>query len=133
MKSSSPGTPSGGDASVAAVHRDAGHLRCGQDLHPETLRLLAQPLGELVPCHPLRKPGKVVQQLGDPCLAADACTLDDEGVDAFAGGIERRRQAGGTASDDDEVVEGTGRLGRDPELVRHVGVGELDEGRAVAE
>ena len=84
-------------------------------------------LGEVRSADALREPRVVVDALGDARLAAEPAALDHHGVDAFSrrvdGGGETRR----AAADDRQVVAAALGLEGEPELVRELLIGRIDE------
>ena len=97
-------------APVAAIDLDGGDFLGGEDFDPEALSLGAKAVGELGAGDPFGEAGEVIEPLRDARLAANAAAFDDEDIQPFARGIERSRQPGRAAADDNEVVEAA--LGR---------------------
>src|SRR5205814_4733221 len=73
-------------------------------------------IGELCASNTLWKARIVVQPLGQSRLTTEAGTLYDKHVDALARRVDRRREAGRSAADDDTVVERTVRPSLQSEL-----------------
>src|SRR6185437_14827294 len=76
----------------------------GHELRAETLRLGAHRLHELRAEDAVAEAGIVLDVGGDHQLAAVGEALEDERLQVRARGVERRRVAGRTAADDDDLA-----------------------------
>src|SRR3954447_27058473 len=78
-------------------------LERGRRPGPELAGLGDRPARELGPADPGGEPDVVLDAPRHPRLAPDHRGLDDEGVQAFRGAVDRRTQAGRAGTDDREV------------------------------
>ena len=118
-----------GQAIVGAL--DGLHVLRGEHLDAEPPGLSYDAVGELGAGDALREGRVVVDMLGDGRLAAEAGAVDRQHVEAFAGAIDRRREPGGSRTDDDHVIGGALGPGLQPQLRGQRGVRRLDQDRAV--
>ena len=109
-------------------HRlDRGDGLGGQYLHAEALDLGPDPVGELAAADSVREARIVVDPLGYAGLTPDAAALDDKGVDAFAGRVQRRRESGWASPYDDQVIVLSLGSGIDSQLGGQLRVGGLHQ------
>src|SRR5437867_11718374 len=98
------------DLQVLAVRRDALDANGREKLDFIPPGLGDEAVGQLSSADALGETGVVVDALGDPGVSAERAFLDHEAVDALASGVDGGGEAGGSAADDDQVVEGALRL-----------------------
>src|SRR5262249_29419660 len=78
-----------------------------------------------------RKSEVVLDLRARPRLSAGSALLDDERVQPLGSAVDRGRQPGGAAADDDDVVERLLRARLKPDLRGELLIGRRDEARAV--
>ena len=115
---------------VEVDRRDADRA---QQLHLVATRLRDEALGQIAAADALWKSRVVVDPLGDAGLAAEPAALDDDGLDAFARGIDGGRQPGRAPAHDGEVVRAPLGFEVKPELARQILVGGFEQVTPVAE
>src|SRR5205807_1896956 len=117
-------------AEVVAVAVDRLHADGGQHLELVAARLGDEAVDELTTADPLGEAGVVVDALGDPGLAAEPATVEDDGVDPLPGGVDGRGETGGATADDGQVVEGALGLEGQAQPPRQLLVAGVDQGVA---
>ncbi len=95
---------------VFAVGLDSGDRYRWQEFHPIAAGLGNEPVGQLGAGDPLGEPRVIVDPVADPRLAAEGAGVNDDGVDAFPGGVDGSSQPGLPAADNDQIVGGPIRL-----------------------
>ena len=106
---------------------DALDAHGAEQLDLVATRLGDESLGQISAADAVGEPRVVVDALGDAGLAAEPAALDDHRVDALSRRVDRRREPGGAAADDREVVAGALGLEGETELARQLLIGGLDE------
>lgn len=82
------------DDQVLTVELHCPHRYGRQELHPVPSSLLDKPIGQLGTGDPVGEPRVIVDPVADPGLSSQGTGVHDDGVDALAGGVDGRRQAG---------------------------------------
>jgi hypothetical protein len=112
-----------------AVDLESRHLARGEDLGTELRGLPAGPVGELRPRHAVGEAEVVLDPGTLPGLPAGRRPLHEHGPQPLRGSVHGGPQSGGSAADDDEVVEVRGRCRREPHLRGQFGRLRLHQGR----
>jgi hypothetical protein len=86
-----------------------------RDLHPEAVGLLHRAACQIASAEGLREPWIVLHDRAEADLATRHFLLQYHSPQAFRGSIDRRRQPGRTAADNDQIVEPRIRIGVQPE------------------
>ena len=92
-------------AALQFIAAQAGRAPGHDDLDAESLRLLDRASGEVAAVEAAREARIVLDQGAIARLTARDVLLDDHGAETLGSSGDRRRQAGRSPADDDEVVK----------------------------
>ncbi len=125
-------------SAVGELHRAAGASDLqrggflgGDELGVELDRLPSCSVGELCARKAIGEAEVVLDSRTLAGLAAGGGALDENGLESLGRAVHRGRQARRAAADHDEVVEILGRRRRQAQRGRQLGVGGIDERRAL--
>ncbi len=109
------------------VDLEPHHLTGGDHLRAELGGLAPRPIGQLRTRQSAREAQVVLDPRTLPRLTAGRGPFHQHRAQALGGAVDGRAESGGTAADDDQIVEITHRFGAEPDAARQLAVGGLQQ------
>ncbi len=122
-----------GEQPVVIVGAQALHRLGSENFDPKAAGLGDSAAGQVAAAQPHRKAQVVFNAGAGARLATGSLALDQHCVQPFGRAVDRRRQPGGAAADNHQVIEGLGRCGLQANARRQFCRAGLAQGFAVGE